>query len=57
MAEANGLRMPLLAKSDTVFQALGSPAELTFVRDGSAKCPKIVITLMGLREFPALRVE
>jgi D-alanyl-D-alanine carboxypeptidase len=57
VAEANGLKMPLLAKSDTVFQALGSPAELTFVRDGSAKCPKIVITLMGLREFPALRVE
>ena len=57
VAEANGLKMPLLAKSDTVFQALGSPAELTFVRGGSAKCPKIVITLMGLREFPALRVE
>jgi hypothetical protein len=30
---------------------------LTFVRDGSGKCPKVVITLAGLREFPALRVE
>jgi D-alanyl-D-alanine carboxypeptidase len=57
VAEAGPMTAPLLAKSDTVFQALGSPAELTFVRDGSGKCPKVVITLMGLREFPALRVE
>ena len=57
VAEAGAMKAPLLAKSDTVFQALGSPAELTFVRGGSGKCPKNVITLMGLREFPALRVE
>jgi CubicO group peptidase (beta-lactamase class C family) len=57
MAEAGGMKVPLLAKSDTVFQAAGSPVELTFVRGGSGKCPKIVITLGGLREFPALRVE
>ena len=56
-AEAGPMKAPLLAKSDTVFQAVGSPAELTFVRGTSGKCPKIVITLMGLREFPALRVE
>jgi hypothetical protein len=49
--------VPLLVKSDTVFQALSSPAELTFVRGGSAQCPKIVITLLGLREFPALRAR
>ena len=57
MAEANGMKLPLLAKSDTVFQAVGSPAELTFVCGGSDRCPRVVITLMGLREFPALRVE
>jgi hypothetical protein len=57
MAEANGMKLPLLAKSETMFQAPGSPAELTFVCSGSERCPKVVITLMGLREFPALRVE
>jgi CubicO group peptidase (beta-lactamase class C family) len=57
VAEANGMKLPLLAKSDTVFQASGSPAELTFVCGGSGRCPKIVITLMGLREFPALREQ
>jgi hypothetical protein len=55
-AEANGMKLTLLAKSETVFQAPGSPAELTFVCDTSNRCPKVVITLMGLREFPALRV-
>ena len=57
MAEANGMKLPLLAKSDTVFQAPGSPAELTFVCGGNERCPKVVVTLMGLREFPALRIE
>ena len=57
MAEANGLKLPLLARSETVFHAPGSPAELTFVCGGSEPCPKVVITLMGLREFPALRVD
>ena len=56
MAEANGMKLPLLAKSDTVFQAPGSPAELTFVCGGSERCSKMIITLMGLREFAALRV-
>ena len=57
MAEAGGMKAPLDAKSATEFQAAGSPVELIFVRAGSAKCPKIVISLMGLREFQALRVE
>jgi len=57
MAEANGLKLPLRARSETVFQAPGSPAELTFACGGSERCPKVVVTLMGLREFPALRVE
>jgi CubicO group peptidase (beta-lactamase class C family) len=57
IAQANGMQLPLDAKSESVFQAQGSPAELTFVRDGTARCPELVITLMGLREFHALRVE
>jgi CubicO group peptidase (beta-lactamase class C family) len=57
VAEANGMKLPLLARSETVFQAPGSPAELTFVCGGRERCPKVVVTLMGLREFPALRVE
>ncbi len=57
MAEANGMKVPLDAKSDTVFQAPGSPVELTFVRGTVEKCPRVVITLMGLREFVALRVD
>jgi hypothetical protein len=57
MAEATGLKVPLVAKSEMVFQATGSPVELTFVCGSGGKCAKIVVTLMGLREFPAVRVE
>jgi CubicO group peptidase (beta-lactamase class C family) len=57
IAEANGMKLPLDAKSETVFQAPGSPAELTFVPAGHGKCPALVITLLGLREFQALRVD
>ena len=57
IAEADGMKVPLAAKSETMFQAPGSPAVLTFVPGSSGKYPKIVITLMGLRESAALRVE
>lgn len=56
-AEANGMKAPLDAKSETVFQAPGSPVQLTFVRAADRKCPEIVITLMGLREFRAVRAD
>lgn len=57
IAEANGIKIPLHATSDTHFQSPGSPAELTFVRDDDGKCSKVTITLMGLREFDAVRME
>lgn len=57
VAEAGGMKAPLNAASQTMFQATGSPAQITFVPDGTAKCGKLVITLMGLREFVAVRAE
>jgi D-alanyl-D-alanine carboxypeptidase len=56
-AEANGIKIPLHPTSDTHFELSGSPAELTFVPGAGSKCPKVVITLMGLREYDALREE
>jgi CubicO group peptidase (beta-lactamase class C family) len=55
VAEANGIKLPLEARSKTEFQSPGSPAELTFVRGTAEKCPKVIVTLMGLREFQAIR--
>jgi D-alanyl-D-alanine carboxypeptidase len=57
IAEANGIKLPLHATSDTHFQSPGSPAELTFAPDADGTCSKVVITLMGLREFDAVRME
>lgn len=56
-AEANGMKIPLHPSSDTHFELSGSPAELTFIPGAGGKCPKVVITLMGLREYEALREE
>jgi D-alanyl-D-alanine carboxypeptidase len=57
VAEANGVKLQLQTKSEAVFQGVGSPAELTFVRGTAEKSPGIIVSLMGLREFQALRVE
>ena len=57
IAEANGVKIPLLPTSDTHFQSPGSPAEFTFAPDADGICSKVVITLMGLREFDAVRME
>lgn len=57
IAEANGMAVSVDAKSETVFQAQGSPVELTFVPAATGKSPKIIVSLMGLREFEALRVD
>lgn len=56
-AEVNGQKVPLDAKSETVFQAFGSPAVLTFIAGRGGKSPEVVVTLMGLREFHAFRAE
>ncbi len=50
-------KMPLLPTSETTFRAPGSPAEITFVRDPQGKRPHLIISLMGLREFPAHPVD
>jgi D-alanyl-D-alanine carboxypeptidase len=59
VGEAQGRKMPLEALSVTEFQALGSPATLTFVPSDGAKtpCGKLIVNLMGLREYTAVRVE
>ena len=57
VAEVNGMKLPLDALAETRFQAPGSPASLTFVCGSSGPCARVVISLMGLREFEALRVE
>lgn len=57
MAAAKGIQVPLEALSETQFQAAGSPAKLTFVCDKTGPCAKMLISLMGLREFEAFRVE
>ncbi len=57
LGDANGTKMPLEARSETGFQALGSPAQLIFVRDPDGKCRKLIVTVMGLREFRAVRED
>jgi CubicO group peptidase (beta-lactamase class C family) len=57
IVESNGIRLPLEARSETVFQAIGSPAELTFACGARDKCGQLALVLMGLREFHAVRVS
>jgi CubicO group peptidase (beta-lactamase class C family) len=55
VAESKGMRFPLDAQSKTVFQAVGSPAEFTFVCGTADRCESLVVSLLGLREFRAIR--
>ncbi|MDO8835211.1 MAG: serine hydrolase domain-containing protein [Vicinamibacterales bacterium] len=57
--EVGSARMPLDAHSPTEFQAPGSPAVLTFIpgAEAGAPCQALVLTMMGLREFRAVRVQ
>jgi len=57
IAEGKMGKLPFLPTSETNFRALGSPAEITFVRDLQEKRPHMIISLMGLREFPAHPVD
>jgi CubicO group peptidase (beta-lactamase class C family) len=57
VADSKVGKAPLNASSETTFRATGSPVELTFVRDGQGKEPRMIISLMGLRQFPAHRIE
>jgi hypothetical protein len=55
VAQASGMELRLDAQSETVFQAVGSPAELTFVCGTARKCNGLIVSLLGLREFKAAR--
>ncbi|MCW5963593.1 MAG: serine hydrolase [Bryobacterales bacterium] len=55
-AEANGREVALVAHSVSRFQGPNSPVELEFACDGHGSCPKVVISLLGLREFHATRI-
>ncbi|MDZ7639047.1 MAG: serine hydrolase [Bryobacterales bacterium] len=55
-AEANGRDVALVADSTVRFRSPNSPVELVFVCEDSGNCPKVVISLLGLREFHAVRI-
>lgn len=57
MGEGKMGNLPLLPTSETTFRSPGSPAEITFARDPQEKRPHMIISLMGLREFPAHPVD
>ncbi len=57
VAESKVGKMPVNASSETTFSATGSPAEVTFLRNAQGKVTHMIISLMGLREFPARRVD
>lgn len=50
-------KAPLTATSETTFKVAGAPGELTFIRDSQGKVSQMIISLAGLREFPAHRVD
>jgi D-alanyl-D-alanine carboxypeptidase len=57
-AAVGPLKLPLEAYSDVTFQATGSPAELTFTPGANeSKAASFMISLLGLREFRAVRVD
>ena len=55
VAEARGLRVALIAKSDAEFQAVNPAVTLTFLGNGSRRCPKIQLTIAGLTALLATR--
>ncbi|HWR53110.1 MAG TPA: serine hydrolase domain-containing protein [Bryobacteraceae bacterium] len=50
-------KLPLEAQSQTVFQSPGAPIVFTFVRGEEGKATEVIVTVMGLREFRAKRVD
>lgn len=57
MGESKMGKTELLAESETVFQAKGSPVKLTFTKDPDGKVNKVLFGVMGVREFPAHRIR
>ena len=57
VAEAQGIRLALAARSDTDFQAVNAAVVLTFLGNGSSRCPKIRLTVAGFPALVAIRDE
>jgi len=57
MGESKMGKTELLAESETVFQAKGSPVKLTFTKDPDGKVNRVLFSVMGVREFPAHRIR
>jgi len=57
MGESKMGKGELLAESETVFQAKGSPVRLTFTKDPDGKVNRVLFSIMGVREFPAHRIK
>jgi predicted esterase len=57
VAEAQGVRLALAARSDTDFQAVNAAVVLTFLGNGSSRCPKIRLTVAGFPALVAIREE
>ena len=57
MGESKMGKTELLAESETVFQAKGSPVKLTFTKDSDGKVNRVLFSVMGVREFPAHRIR
>jgi predicted esterase len=55
VAEARGLRVALVAKSDVEFQAVNPAVALTFLGNGTRRCPRIQLTVAGLAALVATR--
>jgi len=57
MGESKMGKTELLAESEIVFQAQGSPVKLTFIKDPDGKVNRVLFSVMGVREFPAHRIK
>ncbi len=57
MGESKMGKTELLAESETVFQAKGSPVKLTFTKAPDGKVNRVLFSVMGVREFPAHRIR
>jgi len=57
MGESKMGKTELLAESEAVFQAKGSPIKLTFSKDPEGKWNRALFSVMGVREFSAHRIK
>ncbi len=58
VSESKGLKSPLEARSESTFEIVGSPFEVTlrFVVGADGRVSEMIVNLMGLREYVARRV-